>query len=189
MPSCLGLPGNRRDIAAALTKAGYVTLFVDDFSTRGLSETCTVDFPEALPDAVGASDYLAHRPEVDPARIAALGFSQGGATALRLATGSKFRAAAAFYPPCANLNGEKLKLPTLILIGGKDDVTPAADCRGLGAELIVYPDARHLFDDPAFAGGQRRISGFRLEYDARAAKAARGELLRFLRGELQEQAR
>ena len=52
--SCLGLPSNRRAIESALTAEGYVALFVDDFSTRGLKETCAVDFPEGLADAYGA---------------------------------------------------------------------------------------------------------------------------------------
>src|SRR5271154_1760884 len=44
--SCLGLPANRQSIEAEVTGWGYVALFVDDFSARGLKETCAVDFPE-----------------------------------------------------------------------------------------------------------------------------------------------
>ena len=83
--TCLGLPANRRSTADAFAKWGYVALFVDDFSTRGLKETCAVDFNEAMADAYGALGFLAGQPFVDAARIAAVGFSQGGDTALRLA--------------------------------------------------------------------------------------------------------
>ena len=38
--SCLGLPANRRSIVQALAASGYVALYVDDFGTRGLKETC-----------------------------------------------------------------------------------------------------------------------------------------------------
>ena len=46
------------------------------------------------------------------------------------AQGKKFRAAVAFYPPCRGFRGN-VTIPTLILIGERDDVTPAADCRDL----------------------------------------------------------
>ena len=84
--SCLGLPASAASIGDAYRGWGYVALFVDDFATRGLKETCAVDFNQALPDAYGALAYLASLPYVDPARIAAVGFSQGGDTALKIAT-------------------------------------------------------------------------------------------------------
>jgi dienelactone hydrolase len=193
--SCLGLPSNRRAIEAALAAEGYVALFVDDFSTRGLQETCAVDFPEGLSDAFGALAYLSRLPDVDRSRIAAVGFSQGGDTALKIASfrnasafaipdGPGFKAAAAFYPPCSNVEGERLRLPTLILVGAADGVTPAADCERLaktqpGVQLVVYPGASHCFDDPAFSGG-RSVMGMRLEYDPDAAKRSRRDLAGFL---------
>ena len=193
--SCLGLPSNRRAIEAAVAAEGYVALFVDDFSTRGLKETCAVDFPEGLSDAYGALAYLSRLPDVDKSRIAAVGFSQGGDTALKIASsrnasafavpdGSAFKAAAAFYPPCSNIEGERLKLPTLILVGAADRVTPAADCERLaktqpGAKLVVYRGASHCFDDPAFNGG-RSVMGMRLEYDSEAAKRSHRDLAAFL---------
>ena len=140
--SCLGLPANRRAIEAALAASGYVALFVDDFATRGLKETCAVDFPEGVADAYGALAFVATLPFVDRSRIAAVGFSQGADTALSIAAqrsasafalpeGLRFKAAAAFYPPCANQGNAAPLIPTLILVGGSDDVTPAAACERL----------------------------------------------------------
>ena len=178
-----------------------VALFVDDFSTRGLKETCAVDFPAAVPDAYGALAYLSRLAYVDTSRIAAVGFSQGADTALRIASsgaassfaipdGLKFKAAAAFYPPCSNQDGAQLKIPTLILVGAADAVTPAADCKLLaesqpgGVRLVVYPQAAgHCFDDPAFAGG-RSVMGMALKYDLDAAKRSRRDLGVFLADEL-----
>ena len=114
---------------------------------------------------------------VDPGRIAAVGFSQGADTA--------FKAAAAFYPPCSNEDEAELTMPTLILVGAADSVTPAADCELLArnqrgeAKLVVYPGAGHCFDDPAFAGG-RSVMGMTLKYDADAAKRSRRDLGAFL---------
>ena len=192
--TCLGLPEARASIGERIATWGYVALFVDDFATRGLKETCAIDFPQALPNAYGALAYLSRLPFVDPARIAAVGFSQGGDTALRIASGggdgTSFKAAAAFYPPCANLAGATLDVPTLILVGAKDEVTPAADCARLMkqqtpgmAKLVVYPGAAHAFDLPEFGAGTR-IMGMLLAYDRKAAQRSWGELRGFLAARL-----
>lgn len=192
--SCLGLPSNRRAVETALSDAGFAALFVDEFSTRGAKETCSVDFPNLLPDAFGALAWLAGRPDVDARRIAVVGFSQGGDGALAVAAapsgaaGLGFLAAAAFYPPCANEAGRRLAIPTLIVVGSADEVTPAADCRRLAAgqpnvRLSILPAAGHCFDDPAFAGG-RDVLGMTLRYDAGAARRGMAELIAFLHDSL-----
>jgi len=197
--SCLGLPLDRSAIGNMIVSWGYVALFVDDFGTRGLKQTCTVDFPEGIADAYGALNYVSRFAFVDRTRIAAVGYSQGADTALTIASGrfasafvlpqgAKFTAAAAFYPPCANQGGARLALPTLILVGDRDNVTPVADCarlaraqpRGLSKlKLIVLAGADHVFDNPAFMGGER-VYGMWLKYDGAAAELAKAELNRFL---------
>ncbi|MBV9289195.1 MAG: dienelactone hydrolase family protein [Hyphomicrobiales bacterium] len=198
--TCLGLPANRRAIESELTGWGYVALFVDDFSTRGLKETCAVDFPDGVADAYGALAFLAGEPFVDPARIAAIGYSQGADTALALASGRfagayalrpglAFKAAAAFYPPCANRGGAAMRISTLILVGQADEVTPAADCETLArgqtgaVALHVYAGAPHGFDNPEFGAG-KLVLGMRLAYDRAAAVKASAELRRFLKANL-----
>jgi dienelactone hydrolase len=195
--SCLGLPTNRQAIERRLAGWGYVALFVDDFTTRGLEETCAIDFPQGTGDAYAALLYLSKLPYVDRGRIAVVGFSQGGDTALGIAYGRfalpqalRFRAAAAFYPPCANEAADKPQMPTLILVGAADDVTPAADCRALAArqpgtpvKLIIYPGAAHLFDDPGYASG-KELLGMRLRYDPAAAERSASDLHAFLATEL-----
>ena len=191
--TCLGLPEARASIGQRIAAWGYVALFVDDFATRGLKGTCAVDFEPALPDAYGAQAYLSRLPYVDPARIAAVGFSQGGDTALKIATGgggAVFKAAVAFYPPCANVAGATLVMPTLILVGAKDEVTPAADCAQLAkrqpagmAKLVVYPGAAHGFDIPEFGAGTR-VMGMLLAYDRSAAQRSWAELRSFLAARL-----
>jgi dienelactone hydrolase len=186
--TCLGLPAERASLGARVATWGYVALFVDDFATRGLKETCAVDFKQALPDADGALAYLASLPYVDRTQIAAVGFSQGGDTALKIATrgAAGFKAAAAFYAPCANVAGATLGMPTLILAGAKDEVTPAADCARLAqqqtpgmAKFVVYPGAAHAFDLPEFGAG-KQVMGMVLAYNHNAASRSWAELHGFL---------
>ena len=189
--TCLGLPADRAGLGRKIAGWGFVALLVDDFATRGLKETCAVDFPQGVADAFGALAFLSSQPFVDPKRIAAVGSSQGGDTALRIAAApaareAAFKAAAAFYPPCANEADATLVIPTLILVGAKDEVTPAADCSALAkrqapgmVKLVVYPGAAHAFDLPEFGAG-RRVMGMTLAYDHDAAGLAWAELREFL---------
>jgi len=201
--SCLGLPATRRSIGEMFAGWGYVALFVDDFTTRGVKETCATDFGEGVSDAFGALAYLSRLPIVDPKRIAAVGYSQGADTALQIASTRfaaafavprdlNFKAAVAFYPPCENQATIRLAIPTLILIGQSDDVTPAADCERLARnqagdrsdfKLVVYPGAYHGFDNPGLAAGAR-LFGMWLKYDADAAERSRSETRDFLAAKL-----
>ena len=116
-------------------------------------------------------------------RIAVFGVSQGGDTALAIAAeggrapnGAAFHAAAAFYPPCADRNGAELKLPTLIVVGRADSVTPAADCETLAAlqppgrvSLAVVANAAHGFDLPEFGAGRSVLPARRRSIASSAA--------------------
>jgi len=149
---------------------GYVTLTVDSFGPRGLKNTCGGAPVDLAFDAYRALNYLVQQPFVDPARVAALGFSQGGWLALTSvehgavehSSPYKFKAAIAFYPPCLGFKGN-MTVPTLILVGEADDWTPAVECRnmvegkddwgisrhqgaGVPMKLVVYPGAYHAFD-------------------------------------------
>jgi len=171
---------------------GYVTLTVDSFGPRGLKDTCNNGAPVDLAfDAYRALNFLVRQPIVDPARVAVLGFSQGGWLALtsvehgsmEQTSQNKFRAAIAFYPRCLGFKGD-MTVSTLILIGELDDWTPAGECRnmvdgrvdwgisrrkseGAPIRLIVYPGAYHAFDAP---GLQTPIQflGHRLEFNQAA---------------------
>src|SRR5438309_10370163 len=120
---------------------GYVTLTVDSFGPRGIDNTCTSGAPVDLAfDAYRALNFLVQQPSVDPARVAVLGFSQGGWLALATVehgaiernSQNKFRAAVAFYPKCLGSKGN-MTVPTLILIGERDDWALAQECRNMVA--------------------------------------------------------
>ena len=150
---------------AKLKRWGFVTLSVNSFGPRGVKNICKpgqfriVSPHRRAKDAYGAKIYLEGLPFVDPNRIAVMGWSHGGETTLHAAqinvpSSSPFQAAVALYPYCIRLY--ILNSPLLVLIGGKDDWTPANKCKfnikpkeGWPEIILkVYPDAYHAFDAP-----------------------------------------
>jgi dienelactone hydrolase len=184
------------DVAAAdvLKSFGYVAIALDSL---GDTNACTGDIPDSALaeafDAYTALDWLAEQDYVDPRRVALLGFSMGAAATLDSVEpgliednrSRHFRAAIAYYPWCKDRTG-LTSVPTLILIGDKDDWTHASWCREMmirrdGKEtpvkLVVYPDATHAFN---FPGPPREYLGHHLEYDAEATADAWAQVRSFL---------
>jgi dienelactone hydrolase len=203
-----GCNGNWRRLderwAKRVASWGYVTLTVDSFGPRAIQNTCTSGAPVDLAlDAYRALNFLVQRPFVDSARVAALGFSQGGWLVLssiehgilEQTSQNKFRAAVAFYPPCRAFSGN-MTVPTLILIGELDDWTSAEECRtmvdrrddwgisrqkgeGVPVQLIVYPGAYHAFDTSSL---QMPIQyfGHHLEFNQSATNQSINAVRQFL---------
>ena len=187
-PAVIGLHGcagmhdtTKQRLADELVARGYVVLLVDSYATRrGIDDACTstafATFVRRRPDAYGALVFLAGQAFVDPHRVAVVGFSAGAWVTLSVAeTNSfeqfvpegnlRFRAAAAFYPPCKQAMARP-GIPTLIFIGALDDWTPAADCSdkvarwgsdGPPVELVVYPGAHHGFSLPTSPSRHRHV--------------------------------
>jgi dienelactone hydrolase len=178
---------------------GYVTLTVDS----SLNSNCRNAAVELAQDAYRALNFLVQHPAVDPARVAALGFSQGGWLALssvergaieQTAT-NKFRAAIAFYPPCRQFK-DNMTVPTLILVGEFDDWSTARECRnlvegredygisrdeprGIPITLIVLPGAYHSFDSPNLTTPVDFL-GHHLEFNQAATDQSVAALREFL---------
>jgi dienelactone hydrolase len=170
-PTSSGAPGRW---ATELVARGYVVVIPDSFSTRGLpGGICTVPVsqrranvsPERRAgDAYGALAYAHSLPYVGGGRVGLMGGSHGGSTtvAAMLASAADkpdgFAAAVALYPRCDLHAGVYRPVaPLLILIGEKDDWTPAEPCRRLAGDaraaghpvtIKVYPGAHHSFDSP-----------------------------------------
>jgi dienelactone hydrolase len=208
-PAIVGLHGcagmheaTKQRLADDLVGRGYVVLLVDSYATRGIDHACTstafTTFLTRRPDAYGALLFLGRQTFVDSQRVAAVGFSAGAWVTLSVAEPNsfepflpggnlRFRAAAAFYPPCVRAV-TRPEIPTLIFIGALDDWTPAAECSstitrwgndGPPVELIVYPGAYHGFYYSHLQPGTT-LFGHWLEYNGEAADNARSRLHQFL---------
>jgi len=155
----------------ALRREGFVTLHVDSFTPRDVSEVCTVKdrqvsvWNDRRPDAYAALSFLRSLPFVRPNAVAVMGWSMGGLTvlaAMERGEGSPVRgffAGVALYPGCrlAQRGEPRPSGPLLMLLGEADDWTPpercgpvVADARGRGetVEVESYPGAFHGFDWP-----------------------------------------
>jgi dienelactone hydrolase len=154
-----------------LAAAGLAAVFPDSFSSRGVGSQCNLRdrkvraAQEQLDDAVAARTWLQAQPWAAKDRVALLGWSDGGVAtlwAVRRRAGaadgtSEFRSAVALYPGCRALGNVawSARVPTLILVGRSDDLTPAIACeqmvagargRSARAQVVVYPGAYHSFD-------------------------------------------
>ena len=162
---------------------GYVALAVDSLGPRGLANICGDAGKRGtlLFDGYAALHFLAQQMYVDPARIVMMGTSMGGHITLvtveqgwleRLSD-RKFRAAVALYPVCAGSSGVTT-VRTLIVVGEKDDLTPADAYRNMAMgqrnccsrapngdrsklRLVVYPGVYHSFDNVKWIPGQRYL--------------------------------
>jgi dienelactone hydrolase len=195
---CSGFSGYNTNFADQIASWGYVVLAIDSLNPRGIVSRCSR--PGAGPlleqalDAYAALRYLSRLDFVDPERVAVLGGSMGGFSALRVVghelvtqhSEHQFRAAIAYYPLCRT--PQMVKAPTLIVIGELDDTTPAEDCQamvensrphGAPISLTVYPGAHHAFDVAQLDPGIQTL-GHRYEYNRSAAKDAETKVRAFL---------
>jgi dienelactone hydrolase len=148
-------------------------LFPDSFAARGIGAQCGISQRslrsgrDRVTDAEAAKHYLQAQSYVVADHISLIGWANGAVAALWTVRpgGPKkdgkpdFRSAVAFYPGCRRLRDTawSARLPTLILIGAKDDWMLASLCeqmvagakgRSARTSITVYPGAYHDFDHP-----------------------------------------
>jgi dienelactone hydrolase len=190
---CRGFFGESAEIVDQVKSWGYVALAVDSFGQREIGERCGNGLDEQATDAYAALKYLSGEPSVDASRIAVLGYSMGGESALSTVERGvdrrfpeKFAAAITYYPWCRG-HSAIVNAPTLILIGAEDNHAPAAFCRemvasphegGAAIDLIVYPGAHHNFNFRVLTGP--RSPGYWIEYNEAAAQDAEAKMRAFL---------
>jgi dienelactone hydrolase len=175
---CSGLAGRSepvlpryRDWAEQLVRDGHAVLLPDSYGSRELGPQCRAKEHrvrarrERVADIMASRQWLVQQPWAAHDRISLLGWADGASAllwAVRPQLSSRgvepdFRSAIAFYPDCrisAGL-GWSARVPTLLLIGAKDDVSSPPACRQMIdgahgrsalARIVVYPGAYHDFD-------------------------------------------
>jgi dienelactone hydrolase len=162
-----------RDWAEQLLKSGHAVLLPDSYGSRELGPQCRVNVRERrvlarrerVADITAARQWLAAQDWVARERISLIGWANGASAvlwAVRPQLSSKaiepdYRSAIAFYPDCriSSGTGWSARVPTLLLIGAKDDISSPPSCkqmvdgargRSALARIVVYPAAAHDFD-------------------------------------------
>jgi dienelactone hydrolase len=167
-----GVGANVGRWAQELATIGLAAFVLDSFTGRGITNTSTdqsqLSSLAMMVDAYRALELLAKHRRIDPARIAVMGFSKGGVTALYASmkrfqrmhgpAGVEFAAYMPFYAPCQPryIDDEDLSdKPIRLFHRIADDWVPIEPCRqyverlrraGKNVEMIEYPDAHHAFD-------------------------------------------
>lgn len=162
---------------------GIATFVMDSFAGRGIVNTNSGNQDQLgrlamIIDAYRALDLLAKHPRIDPERIALMGFSRGGRSALYASVrrfqrmhatpNREYAAYIPFYPSCNTTfreDGDVADRPIRIHHGLADDYVPVAPCRPYVARLRAaarnvtlteYPNAHHAFDSPTFKTPTKR---------------------------------
>ena len=157
----------------SLNDAGIAVFMVDSFTPRRLGNMSGAAMGGAnvtanISDALHALKLLASHPQIDASKIFHIGMSMGGNAAIDAAmpalgqhilpAGLRWAGSVAMYPGC-NMRWRTDHLgassPILMLLGERDDNTPAAPCVDYAATLAkdgnpvsakVYAGAGHDFD-------------------------------------------
>lgn len=168
-----GVHGWTTDFASTISDWGYVTLVIDTYGSRNIRSTDEIGHRQGafyqIADVYGGYRFLSKLDFVDAKRIAILGFSRGGHTALNaigeekslpyyldkgLVKSGDFAVAVAIYPNCIDQENIVHKAPVLILIGDRDrynnidcsqDVVSRSKASGLKSAFHLYPGVTHSY--------------------------------------------
>ena len=188
-----------RNQAIRLAQAGYVGFALDMYGKGKLAThpndaktfmtEATSDFPREKARFDVALAKLKALPEVDPKKIAAIGYCFGGAVVLdMLRTGESFALVATFHGALATKQTIKPgnKTRVLVLHGAADPMINAEqvaafkkemDAAHVRYQVIEYPGAKHGFTNPD--ADKAGVAG--LAYDAKADEASFAALLNALK--------
>jgi dienelactone hydrolase len=198
-----GLNDYARMRARMLAELGYIALAVDMYGgdkvaahpedAQKFSSQLMKDFDVAKARFMAAMDYLKKQSQVDPTRIAAIGYCFGGGIVLNMARqAADLRGVASFH---GNLTAVKtaqpgaVKAKILVLNGEADKFTTPEQIEAFKKEMsaakadfrfISYPGATHSFTNPEADELGKRFN-MPIAYNADADKKSWEELGGFLK--------
>jgi carboxymethylenebutenolidase len=161
-----GLNDQVKSMADVLAREGYVVLAVDLFegnvaTTIEGAQANLMDNPnnETLPRMQAAMQYLQDLPNVDPDRIASLGWCYGGGQSFQLGINEDLNATVIYYGRISTDEAELAELDEPVLgIFGKEDTSILVEdvleferilkSQGTSADIYVYDGAGHGFANP-----------------------------------------
>ncbi len=190
-PEAFGLGEHAISRARRLASLGYVALACDLYGNAyqptglpeaiGLLEPLFADPSRTRARAGGGLEALAARAEVDPARIASIGFCFGGTMSLELARArAAVRAVVGFHSGLASKSPatDPIQARVLVCIGADDPMIPAdqraafeAEMRAAGADwqMHLYGNTVHSFtNEQAAAANMPNAIRYNAEADARS---------------------
>jgi len=168
-----GLNDHVKNIANLLAQQGYVVLAADLFKgevvteqndSRRLTQAVRSNPENAVNNLQAAVEYASSLPNVDPSRIASMGWCFGGGQSLQLALNSQDHPLAAtiiYYGSALvtdNSNLSKIKWPVLGVFGDQDRGIPVEkvnefkatlDEVGVPNEIYIYKGVGHAFANPS----------------------------------------
>jgi pimeloyl-ACP methyl ester carboxylesterase len=151
-----------RHVATLLQEHGFATLLLDLLTPNEeqldrLSGEYRFDIGRLAERLIGASEWLASEDSTAALPLSMFGASTGGGAALVAAAELPERVAAVVSrggrPDLAGDALEQVVAPTLLIVGGNDDVVLELNRAAMAklratARLEVIPGATHLFEEP-----------------------------------------
>ena len=176
-----GLTDHTKKIAARLAGLGYAAFAMDYHGDGKPLADRTQTMARLAPwmadptgirtRALAALDVLKSQKEVDPAKLAAIGYCFGGTTALEIArSGADVKAIVGFHSGLATArpqDAKNIKGKVLVCIGADDPIIPPAQraafesemmAAGIDWRLQLYGGAGHSFTNPT--ADSRGMKGF-----------------------------
>ena len=145
-------------VARALEESGLATLLLDLLEEEEAEDRANVFDIELLAERLhSAAEWLCHEPETQALRLGYFGASTGAGAALVAAARDPAAVGAVVSrggrPDLAHAYLSAVRAPTLLIVGGNDDVVLELNEQALrqlhcSKELVIVPGATHLFEEP-----------------------------------------
>lgn len=180
------LSPRNRFVAEQLQQAGLATLLIDLLTQdEDLEHERRFDIPLLTRRLAGAARWLAEDPRTAALALGLFGASTGAAAALQLAAAMPDAVIAVVSrggrPDLAGAQAlQKVLAPTLLIVGGLDDVVIDLNRAARGQMLCptaleIVPGATHLFEEP---GKLELVAALAAEWLGRHLRAASAEASR-----------
>lgn len=159
-----GMSADTNSKAAALAQEGYVVVAPDTYRgavanwiPRAIYQVLTTPDEKVNADLDTVFTWLATQPNVDPERIAVMGFCYGGGKSLVYSLHNNRLAATGIFYGTLMADAEKLRAlpgPVLGIFGGADSSIPVSEVKafeaalntaGIQSQITIYDGEPHAF--------------------------------------------